>query len=368
MKNIGLYIHVPFCNGKCPYCDFFSINLNSAEADRYTNKIIEKIENLSNNTECKADTLYIGGGTPSILGTERIVSIMDSARHFLTGEYEATIEVNPTSRADVDFELLHRAGINRVSIGLQSANDNELKVLGRKHTAQDAANTVQLARKAGFENISLDLMLAVPGQTLNSLKHSIDFCKDCNVEHISAYILKIEDGTPYAKMKDSLNLFDDDTQADFYSFACDYLSKCGYYQYEISNFCKKNKYSRHNLKYWNCEEYIGIGASAHSFFEGKRFYYPRSFEDFYADRIIYDGEGGDEYEYVMLALRLSTGIIFSDFKSRFGYDFPLKKCLPLFNALSQDDLITLDNRSVHLTQKGFLVSNSIIAKITDTAF
>lgn len=318
--------------------------------------------------KCKADTLYIGGGTPSLCGTDNLIKIIDGAkRYFLTDEYEAALEVNPTSAELIDFEKLHGAGFNRISIGLQSANENELKILGRRHSAADAAFTVNKARQGGFSNISLDVMLAVPGQTLNSMRHTVDFCIDCGVEHISAYILKIEDGTPFSLNKNNISFFDDDAQADFYNAACVYITSHGFEQYEISNFCKNKKKSRHNLKYWNCDEYLGLGASAHSFINGKRFYFPRNIEDFYSGNVIYDGAGGDAEEYTMLRLRLSDGLIFKDFYKRYGYAFPADLCADKLQRLIRNGLMTIDNEHIALTQRGFLLSNYIISEIIDAA-
>lgn len=318
-------------------------------------------------TACKADTLYIGGGTPALCGTDNLIKIIRCAKkYFLTDMYEATFEINPTSQELVDFEKLHKAGFNRVSVGLQSANENELMLLGRKHTAQAAAYTVAEARKGGFDNISLDVMLAIPEQTAKSLKHTIDFCNDCAVDHISAYILKIEDGTPFAVNKSNIRFFDDDAQADFYNFACKYISSLGFRQYEISNFCKNNKESRHNLKYWNCDEYLGIGASAHSFFNGKRFYYPRNIDDFYNNRTVSDGMGGDAEEYIMLRLRLAQGLIYDDFFKKYNIRFPAELCAERLGKLINSNLLILDNTHLALTQQGFLLSNYIISEIIDT--
>lgn len=367
INNIGLYIHIPFCDGKCPYCDFFSKKANEAEINRYVDNVLQKMAYYAQFSKCKADTLYIGGGTPALCGTDNLIKIIRCAKkYFLTDMYEATFEINPTSQELVDFERLHKAGFNRVSIGLQSANENELMLLGRKHTAQAAAYTVAEARKGGFDNISLDVMLAIPEQTAKSLKHTIDFCNDCAVEHISAYILKIEEGTPFAVNKNNIKFFDDDAQADFYNFACEYISSLGFSQYEISNFCKNNKESRHNLKYWNCDEYLGIGASAHSFFNGKRFYYPRNIDDFYNNRTVSDGTGGDAEEYIMLRLRLAQGLIYDDFLKKYNRKFSAELCAERLGKLINSNLMILDNTHLALTQQGFLLSNYIISEIIDT--
>ncbi len=364
MKNIGIYIHIPFCTGKCPYCDFFSINYSHSEINKYTDMIVQRIQYYSGIYNCKADTLYIGGGTPSLCGTDNLIKIISAAKkYFLTDDYEATVEVNPTSSPLLDFKQLRKSGYNRISIGLQSANENELKTLGRRHNCKDAADTLKMAKSGGFDNISMDVMLAVPHQTHESLKRTIDFCAESSASHISAYILKIEDNTPFAAMADTLPFFDDDAQADFYSSACEYLKAYDYEQYEISNFCKNGKKGKHNLKYWNCDEYLGIGASAHSFINSKRFYTPRFIQDFYSEKTIDDGAGGSFEEYIMLRLRLTEGLLFSSFSERYGRSFPVKKCENTLNKLKNADLIVFDDSHIALSDKGFLVSNHIISDI-----
>lgn len=364
MKNIGLYLHIPFCDGKCAYCDFFSKCGSQNDFDKYTENLCKAIENYSKIYKRKVDTIYFGGGTPSLLGSTRLCTILQSATKYFDVDKNAeiTLECNPTSREQVDFAKLHKAGFNRLSIGLQSANDDELSILSRKHTANQAKHTVAMARKGGFTNISLDLMLCVPKQTKESLQRTIEFCKECDVEHISAYILKIEENTPFYKMKDSLSLFTDDEQADIYEFAVNQLSDYGYKQYEISNFAKVSFESKHNLKYWHDEEYIGLGPSAHSFVDGKRFYFPRNIESFYNNETVFESNGGYEDEYIMLALRLTEGLIFEKFEEKFGHELPKKIC-DRAKILQTQGLVEINKKSLSLTVKGFLVSNSIISHL-----
>lgn len=364
MKNIGLYLHIPFCDGKCAYCDFFSKCSSQNDFDTYTENLCKSIENYSKIYKRKVDTIYFGGGTPSLLGSDRLCSILYTVlKHFdVDKNAEITLECNPTSRGQIDFEKLNKAGFNRLSIGLQSANDDELSVLSRKHTSKEAKNTVDLARKGGFTNISLDLMLCIPKQTKESLQKTIDFCKECDVKHISAYILKIEKNTPFYKKKDSLSLFSDDKQADIYEFAVNQLSAYGYTQYEISNFAKFGFESKHNLKYWHDEEYIGLGPSAHSFIDGKRFYFPRNIESFYNNETVFESNGGDEDEYIMLSLRLTEGLIFENFEKKFGHKVP-STIISRAKSLQKVGLVTINEKSLSLTVKGFLVSNSIISHL-----
>ena len=365
MKDIGVYVHIPFCRRKCPYCDFYSVEFSEEKADIYTEKLCQEIEMFGDRLKRKADTLYFGGGTPSIMGADRIcrmTEVVKKAFH-LAENAEITVEVNP-EKQDINFEKMRCAGVNRISVGLQSANDKELKLLGRLHNVSQAEKCIDRAKVAGFDNISLDLMIATPMQTMESLKRSIEFCAKRNVQHISAYILKVEENTPYYRMRDSLDICDDDEQAEMYLYAVERLEEYGYKQYEISNFCRKGYESRHNLKYWHDEEYIGIGASAHSFIDGRRFFFGRSFEDFYSMKIEDDGEGGGIEEYIMLAMRLSEGLRNDLFKERFGMDIPERY---IYNAkrFVKAGLLYVDSTGIRLTPEGFLLSNHIISEILE---
>ncbi len=366
MKNIGIYIHIPFCEKKCPYCDFYSRLGTDQLYDEYTDQMISRISTSPYAKEYIADTLYFGGGTPSLLGAERIGKIIEAVKRnfFLKVERaEITVEVNP-SKNDFDFTMLKLTGVNRISFGLQSANDDELKMLGRLHNSTQASKCIVSAQKSGFNNISLDLMLAIPGQTKESLRKSVDFCVKHNAVHISAYILKIEPNTVFARQKKCLNLPDEDEAADYYEYLCELMRQNGYVHYEISNFCKEGYEGRHNLKYWHDEEYLGFGPSAHSFMEGKRFYTPRKLKSFYTCEKTDDGNGGDEAEYIMLALRLKEGIDFGMFRKRFGYPFP-EKYLEQGRKLAGIGLVDLRSSGISLSEKGFLVSNTVIAKILE---
>lgn len=363
MHPIGLYIHIPFCNGKCPYCDFYSVMINSKLADNYTSAVCKAITKYSKKVSRPVDTVYLGGGTPNLLGEKNIAAILNSIKeNFDLLNPEITMEVNPTC-GNLDFTLLHSAGVNRLSVGLQSSNLNELKLLGRKHSSDDVVKTISRAICAGIDNISLDLMLCIPEQSTESLLHSIEFCARQNIQHVSAYMLKIEKNTPYFFSRDKLQLKGEDEQSDIYLLACEELEKCGFKQYEISNFSIPGFESKHNLKYWNCNEYLGIGPSAHSFINGKRFYYPRSIEKFLAlEEPIFDCNGGDVDEFLMLQLRLNRGIIKDDFDKRFGFSLPAKY---FDNAKKYEKygLVNVGADSIKLTRKGFLVSNSLISKI-----
>lgn len=363
MKKIGLYIHIPFCKSKCPYCDFFSIKMNDEEMNRYVDKVIERLDKYCND-DIVLDTVYFGGGTPSTLGTERIAKILNAINDKFTVDENAeiTMEMNPTSKELIDFTVLKECGLNRLSIGMQSALESEMKLLGRTHSQEDVINTVNLAKKSGIGNISLDLIIGVPTQTKESLKYSMDFCKSLGVKHISAYILKIEEGTKFYTIKDILNMPSDDEQAEMYMYVSEYLESIGYSQYEISNYSLEGFESRHNTKYWRCEEYIGIGPSAHSFYNGERFYYKRSFEEFYNDKTNFDCIGGTEEEFIMLNLRLKRGLIFKEYEEKYNKKFP-EEIIKKAKILEKAGLLTVDKEKVSLNRKGYLVSNAIICEL-----
>ena len=355
---MGLYLHIPFCNGKCAYCDFYSAFTNEELIDSYLTALIREIKQWGGKINRPIDTIYLGGGTPSLLNYHLVTLLSAVYENFsVTTDAEITLEVNP---ADNIYEILSnakKAGVNRISIGAQSGDDTELSVLGRRHTKADTENAVKIARKLGFNNISLDLMLGLPDSSCKSLKNSLDFLIKLNPEHISAYILKIEEKTKFYKQRETLNLPDDDKVSDQYLFMCEYLENKGFCHYEISNFCKGNTASRHNLKYWKCKEYLGLGPSAHSFFEGKRFYYPRDLKAFIkGNSPIADGDGGDLSEQIMLTLRLKDGI-----KTDILPQNALKKC----ELFAKNKLAILENNNFSLTNDGMLLSNTIISEILE---
>ena len=360
-KPIGLYLHIPFCRGKCPYCDFYSVAPQAGVTDSYVAALCRKIKEENR----VYDTVYFGGGTPSLLGADNIALILS---HINTvPDCKVTLECNPSDTGGAnsvfDFEKAAKSGVNRISLGLQSADNGERKALGRRGGCDDVERAIAKARAAGIENISLDLMLGVPNQTKESLLRSVEFCKISGATHVSAYILKIEEGTFFHKKRESLALPDDDETSELYLAAVNALEEAGFAQYEISNFAKIGFESKHNLKYWHCEEYLGIGAAAHSFADGRRFYYERSIDDFISGKPpVDDGEGGGEEEYVMLALRLTEGLIFENFENRYGKSLPddiVKKA----KFLQNHGLVTVDGERIALTKQGFLLSNSVICEL-----
>ncbi len=364
MKEIGVYIHIPFCSSKCPYCDFYSLTENEKVMDKYVEKVKEEIKKYKG---ISADTVYFGGGTPSVMGGERLSEILSVIKeNFSLKNPEITTEINPSSCDENLIKIISEAGFNRVSFGVQSAVENERKYLGRKSEISAIKEKINFAKEYGIKNISLDLMLGIPEQDMKSLKKSVDFCLEENVTHISAYMLKIEEGTRFFDIKDTLPLPDEDELCDYYEFLCDYLEKNNFHQYEISNFSLRGKESKHNLKYWNCEEYIGIGPSAHSFFEGKRFFHSRNLDEYFENplSVIDDGTGGNPEEFLMLKLRLSDGVKEEEFFKKYGMYFP-KKIREKSKKYEDNNLLISDGEGIRLTRKGFLLSNTIIGDLID---
>lgn len=368
MEPIGLYIHVPFCTHKCPYCDFYSLT-DSTTMDAYTDCIVDEIHAYGNRFKRYADTLYFGGGTPSTLGAERLVRIINAAKKsFGLTQAEITVEVNPSARLEAMFDMLAQNGVNRISMGVQSIHERELDLLGRNHTANQAWDAVQAAHRAGIANVSMDLMVGVQKQTEQSLKESIAFCDEAGASHVSAYLLKIEPNTPYGLQKENLILPSDDQTGDWYLAMVTELEKRGFYQYEISNFAKRDNNgslysSKHNSKYWQGDEYLGLGPSAHSFMEGKRFYFNRSIHQF-LQRLhpIMDGDGGGKEEYAMLALRLTDGLTDEKWRKKFGEPLP-QVYIERAKLYEKAGLVQMKENGFGFTPKGFLVSNQLILSI-----
>ena len=327
---LGLYVHVPFCRSKCQYCDFYSMATKDDKLmDGYLDAVCDHIKEAGELAPgYKVDSVYFGGGTPSFFGADGLAVILTTIRRNfdVVPDAEISVECNPDSVSDRLLHRLYAEGFNRVSLGVQSDDDEILKKLGRPHTYAQAATAYQRIRKAGFRNVSIDLMYGLPGQDLQDWQETLDNVLRLNPEHVSCYALKIEEGTPFYDYKEMLNLPDDETQADMYLAAVEALRSRGFRQYEISNFARKGLYSRHNMKYWTGGEYLGFGPSASSDFAGKRFTLKRDLQEYIAGI----RDGGDIMEdlqeipmrerageYLMLRLRTSQGISAAEYEKLF---------------------------------------------------
>ena len=375
---LGLYIHIPFCKQKCLYCDFYSLPDAQARMDEYTRALTAHlIEVAPRAASHSVDTVYFGGGTPSYLGVKPLKTLLSTIdKHYaLQRDAEITLEANPDSAADWRaLRALRRAGINRISIGMQSAVDEELRAVGRIHTFEQVRDAVEAARKAKIKNLSLDLIYGLPGQTTESFARSLRAAVDLQPEHISCYGLKLEEGTPLYDRRGELTLADDDAQADMYLFAVAFLEEMGYRQYEISNFAKPGFESRHNMKYWTLAEYAGFGPGAHSDFGGVRYSYSRDL-DSYINAMLHGGtpeiESEDlpdwtrDTEYLMLRLRTTAGIQPRPFENTFRQRFSV--FLPQLEQYEAAGLAVHEaDGSWHFTPRGFLLSNTLIGNLLDT--
>jgi len=276
---------------------------------------------------------------------------------------EITIECNPNSDIESILPYLLKAGVNRISLGLQSAVDKERKALGRLSGKERVSQVIEHLKENGITNISLDVMLGIPYQTEESLQETLDFVIESDVPHISAYMLKIEEGTHFYKNYEKFEFPDDEKTCDFYNQCADTLEKAGFIHYEISNFTKEGFESRHNTKYWELENYLGLGPGAHSYFDGKRFYFESDTDSFIkGEKAVFDSFGGDAEEYIMLRLRLKKGLNLSELKDLYG-EKPLIKIKEKAPFLKEQGLIDFQGERLFLTRKGFLLSNSIISEL-----
>ena len=347
-KPLGLYLHIPFCKSKCAYCDFYSLPHSEEKMDAYTAALIRHLEEVAPRCAAHtADTVYFGGGTPSYLGEKRLTKLLKTVkkRYHVAADAEITLEANPDSAGDWKaLRALRRAGFNRVSLGVQAADDGLLRRIGRVHTWDQVLSSVAAARMAGFDNLSLDLIYGLPGQTMAAWQDTLRAAAALETQHISCYGLKVEPGTPLWQQRESADIPDDDAQADMYLWTVDYLEKQGYAQYEISNFARPGYESRHNLKYWTLGEYAGFGPGAHSEME----------EIAPLDR---------DLEYIMLSLRTVQGIDSAYFQRQFRQKFqPMEELLAQYEV---HGLAARTERGWRLTPRGFFVSNAIIVSLQE---
>ena len=370
--SLGLYIHIPFCKSKCAYCDFYSLPHGEEKMDAYCAALSAHLTETAPRCQHYAvDTVFFGGGTPSYLGAKRLSALLKTVKkHYsLSRDAEITLEANPDSAKDVKaLKTLRRAGFNRISLGVQSTDDALLRTIGRIHTFDEAKEAVASARKAGFQNISCDLIFGLPGQTMDHWKKTLDGILALDVEHLSCYGLKLEEGTPLYEKRQSLVIPDDEAQADMYLFTVKHLAAHGYEQYEISNFAKPGFPSRHNLRYWQLKEYAGFGPGAHSDLGGVRFAYEKNLGAYLRGELnLSEAEAIEERdrdgEYLMLSLRTAEGVSPAEYEKRFRRPFaPLEKMLCAFE---KEGIAARRGENWRLTAKGFLLSNAVIAELLD---
>lgn len=377
-KPLSLYVHIPFCVQKCLYCDFLSTSASNESKDAYVNALIKEIDIWKEEIHSKyqVNTIFIGGGTPTCLSPYQLHSIGTKLQEICSLQkmppIEFTIEANPGTITESHIQIMKEIGVNRVSLGLQSAQNNELKRLGRIHTYEDFVDSYELLRIHGFNNINIDLMADIPEQTLDSYHSTLEQVLSLEPEHISSYSLIVEEGTPFYQMQEEGKLFipDEDTDRKMYELTCELLREKGYVRYEISNYAKPARECRHNLTYWQMGEYLGIGLGASSYLGGYRFSNEQRMSEYLKS---YRGKDKELYhklskreemeEFVFLGLRMMKGISLSEYKRRFGVDFQdvyqdivdslIKKCL-LAESRNHD--------RIYLTNRGIDVSNVVLAE------
>ncbi len=375
MEKLGIYIHIPFCKQKCKYCDFISFSCKEEIKQQYMKALIKEIKNDKTkqvNNKTNISSVYIGGGTPSFVDSKFIIQILDELKQKYILDYaEITIEVNPgtvTKEKLIDYK---NAGINRLSIGLQTTEDRLLKLIGRIHTFEEFLDTYKMAKEIGFDNINVDLMLAIPTQTEKELQQSLIKIINLEPKHISLYSLILEEGTELEKLvsKGELGLLDEKLERKMYWKAKKLLQKNGYNHYEISNFSQKGYESKHNIDCWNQEEYLGFGLAAHSYINGKRFSNIENLEQYIKNIekdkieeniILHETQDREQKakEFMMLGLRKIEGVSISKFERKFEIN-PLFYFRFEIEKLVKEDLIEVDLDNIKLTKKGLDLANIV---------
>lgn len=370
MKEIGIYIHIPFCIKKCEYCDFVSYCNKEKYVPQYINALKKEIKN-NINKEYKITTIYIGGGTPSSIEENYIADIIETIKLNMNDEnlkefknVEVTIEVNPGTVTEKKLETYKEIGINRLSIGLQETHDELLKSIGRIHTYEEFLKTYNLARKIGFNNINVDLMIALPNQTIQDIKENLEKIIKLNPEHISVYSLILEEGTPFYNKynENKIRLPDEELERNMYWYVKNTLENNGYIHYEISNFSKKGFESKHNMNCWNQEEYLGFGVAAHSYNNKIRYSNTNSIEEYIkeSNKIIHEKQTLEDMqkEYMLLGLRKIEGINIQKFKNKFAQN-PIFIFKEQLSKLVDEELIIVDGNEIKLTNKGLDLANIV---------
>ena len=370
MKELGIYIHIPFCKKKCDYCDFISysdkINCIKEYVETLKNEIKHELNKIVNDKKnYRVTTIYIGGGTPSFIDSKYIVDIINIIKEsVLIDNIEFTIEVNPGTVTKKKLEDYKSVGINRLSIGLQETNNELLKEIGRIHTYEEFLNTYNMARNIGFKNINVDLMIGLPNQSIEDIKNSLEKIIKLNPEHISVYSLILEEGTKlYDKCaKGDFKLPDEELERNMYWYVKNTLENTGYIHYEISNFAKKGYESKHNVNCWEQKEYIGFGLAAHSYIKGTRYSNdPKGSDPFGSfEKTIHEiqTKADQQKEYMLLGLRKIEGVSIQKFKNKFGEN-PIFLFKNELNKLVEENLITIDGDKIKLTNKGLDLANIV---------
>ena len=370
MKEIGIYIHIPFCIKKCEYCDFVSYCNKEKYVPQYINALKKEIKN-NINKEYKITTIYIGGGTPSSIEENYIADIIETIKLNMNDEnlknfenIEVTIEVNPGTVTEKKLKTYKEIGINRLSIGLQETHDELLKSIGRIHTYEEFLKTYNLARKIGFNNINVDLIIALPNQTIQDIKENLEKIIKLNPEHISVYSLILEEGTPFYNKynENKIKLPDEELERNMYWYVKNTLENNGYMHYEISNFSKKGFESKHNMNCWNQEEYLGFGVAAHSYNNKTRYSNTNSIEEYIkgSNKIIHEEQTLEDMqkEYMLLGLRKIEGINIQKFKIKFAQN-PIFIFKEQLSKLVDEELIVIAGNEIKLTNKGLDLANIV---------
>lgn len=372
--ELGIYVHIPFCVKKCDYCDFVSYSDKFNIQEEYVKKLIEEIEdNEELLKQNEITTIYIGGGTPSSIKPDLIKNILDKIYEVSNiknkDKIEITIEVNPGTTTKNNLQLYRNCGINRLSIGLQSTNNNILKSIGRIHNYEQFLDTYNWATEAGFDNINVDLMLGIPNQAIGDLKESLEAITNLKPEpkHISVYSLIVEEGTEIDKKLNSgkIKLPDEEAERNQYKYTKNYLELNGYKHYEISNFAKEGYESKHNINCWKQKQYVGFGLAAHSYVNNKRYSNTDNLDEYLNKgskelKIIHEEQNQEDMkkEYMLLGLRKLDGINISEFKLKFG-DNPIYSFRNELQKLVEQELIEIDLDNIRLTNKGLDFANLV---------
>lgn len=376
MKNLGIYIHIPFCKKKCDYCDFVSYTQNEEIQNKYVDCLLKTIEQVTSKLKLDdyiVNTIYFGGGTPSYINSKNIIEIMKKiqSKFQIAENPEITIEINPGTISEDKLLDYKNCSINRISIGCQAIQENLLKMLGRIHNYEEFLNTYKLVQKTGFENINVDLMLGLPNQTLEDIENSVKEILKLNPNHLSVYSLIIEEGTEIEKRvsKGELILPEEDIERKMYKKVKEILESRNYIHYEISNFAKKGFESKHNMACWNQEEYLGFGLASHSYFNNKRFSNIEKIDEFISNIenekydkniIIHEMQSEEEKkkEYMLLGLRKLAGVSISEFEQKFRIN-PLFYFRFEISKLEEQGFIEVDLDNIKLTNKGLDFANLV---------